>query len=422
MSFPPSTKPPAETKNDRGTTGGDNGGSNGGDGGDNNNSGGWRGALNKHVKKITHNLDRGKNAFLDYQAGIGAGGLDTIKGLLAASQMSFQCFPLLDCSGQANMVKTVVRDPKSLWDAMVAPIKQDWAAGEKTQAAGRVAFVIGEALIGTKGGASLLSTTARNSAAHAGEQAAEGAATAAAKTLCRSFAGATAVLMADGTRRNIKDIKPGDKVLATDPKTGERAAKTVLQVWVHDDTLTDLLVDGGKVTTTEDHPFWSVTDARFEGAGELAPGEKVLSATGQTVRVSGLALRSAHQARAYNLTVADIHTYYVQAGKTSVLVHNQDGPCGVPGVGDTPSKVVNSNMGHVDLTRAERAGFTAIREARDAVRDLGKQIENSGFPEGTIPDTARADRVLVPLGKKGYAAYQIKPNGNAVFKTILERR
>ncbi|MFB6722391.1 polymorphic toxin-type HINT domain-containing protein [Kribbella sp. NPDC056345] len=323
------TKPPAETKNDRGTndgdTGGDNGGSNGGDGGDNNNSGGWRGALNKHVKKITHNLDRGKNAFLDYQAGIGAGGLDTIKGLLAASQMSFQCFPLLDCSGQANMVKTVVRDPKSLWDAMVAPIKQDWAAGEKTQAAGRVAFVIGEALIGTKGGASLLSTTARNSAAHAGEQAAEGAATAAAKTLCRSFAGATAVLMADGTRRNIKDIKPGDKVLATDPETGERAAKTVLHVWVHDDTLMDLVVDGGKVVTTEDHPFWSVTDGRFERADELSAGEKLLDANGRPVLVSRLVPRSAHQAQAYNLTVAGIHTYFVVAGRGSVLVHNADG-------------------------------------------------------------------------------------------------
>jgi hypothetical protein len=53
---------------------------------------------------------------------------------------------------------------------------------------------------------------------------------------------------------------------------------------------------------------------------------------------------------------------------------------------------------------------------------LGKQIEKTGFPEGTIPDTARTDRVLAPIGTKGYAVYQIKPNGNAVFKTILEQR
>ena len=29
---------------------------------------------------------------------------------------------------------------------------------------------------------------------------------------------------------------------------------------------------------------------------------------------------------------------------------------------------------------------------------------------------------LVPLNGEAYAIYQIKPNGNAVFKTILEKR
>ncbi|MET7282667.1 polymorphic toxin-type HINT domain-containing protein [Kribbella sp. NPDC005582] len=141
-----------------------------------------------------------------------------------------------------------------------------------------------------------------------------------------SFAGSTEVLMADGTRKPIKEVKPGDEVLAKDPETGRRGTKTVLRTWVHDDTVMDLVLDGGKLTTTEDHPFWSVTDGRFERADDLAPGELVLSVGNRPVRVLGLVPRTAHRAAAYNLSVADIHTYYVIAGKVPVLVHNDGGP------------------------------------------------------------------------------------------------
>jgi len=49
------------------------------------------------------------------------------------------------------------------------------------------------------------------------------------------------------------------------------------------------------------------------------------------VRVVGLHLASVHTATAHNLTVDDIHTYYVVAGTTPVLVHNSDEfSCGTP--------------------------------------------------------------------------------------------
>jgi hypothetical protein len=92
------------------------------------------------------------------------------------------------------------------------------------------------------------------------------------------------------------------------------------------------------------------------------------------------------------------------------------------GVGDVPGKVVNSNLGHIDLERAQRAGFSDKQGAQQAVRDLTATIQRDGFPAGSIPDTARADRTLVPIGTTGYAVYQRMPNGNAVFKTILQRR
>lgn len=53
------------------------------------------------------------------------------------------------------------------------------------------------------------------------------AANGAVRTCLNSFAGDTLVLMADGTKKPIKDVKPGDKVMATDPETGETGPRKV---------------------------------------------------------------------------------------------------------------------------------------------------------------------------------------------------
>lgn len=135
-----------------------------------------------------------------------------------------------------------------------------------------------------------------------------------------SFSGATLVLMGDGSKKRIEDVEVGDKVIATDPETGERRSNEVTHVWVHDDTLVGLDLDGDIIDTTEDHPFWSVSDQRFERADELNAGEQVLGADGHLRTVSGLALGTARRATAYNLTVEGVHTYHV--GSNEILVHN----------------------------------------------------------------------------------------------------
>lgn len=144
----------------------------------------------------------------------------------------------------------------------------------------------------------------------------------AANTLAKacSFTGSTVVLMADGTHKPIDQVRVGDKVLATDPETGEQAAKEVTHVFAHGDTVSDLVIDGKVLSTTEDHPFWSVTDQRFERADELAAGEQVLSADGRVLTVGGFVLSASRVAIAYNLSVEGIHTYHVGSGE--LLVHN----------------------------------------------------------------------------------------------------
>jgi len=140
-----------------------------------------------------------------------------------------------------------------------------------------------------------------------------------------SFSGATRVLMADGSTKAIKDIKVGDRVMATNPITGEHGARRVQHLWPHRDDLTRLDIDGGSVVTTEDHPYWNATDRAWEQIQDFDPGDLLLTAQGRLVAVHGLAWGTTHRAAAYNLTVAGIHTYYVVAGHHTVLVHNCGG-------------------------------------------------------------------------------------------------
>jgi len=256
-----------------------------------------------------------------------------------------------------------------------------------------------------------------------------------------SFAAGTPVLMADGSLLAIEDVSVGDEVLSFDPLTGEEGPREVTDL-IRGDGHTELVeigtagADGGTgtLTATAGHPFWLPESAEWSDASRLTAGTELRTAEGRWAPVASAETRRVEPQEVFNLTVEGLHTYYVQApGGPAVLVHNDDpkdpGPaCELPedsrpGVGDKPKRVSNSNMPHA----AERADERIPeykgdqKKAREDLKDLGKKIEKEGFPEGTIPDTARKDRVLVPFGSNGYAVYQIKPNGAATLKTVLIR-
>ncbi|MFG2289260.1 polymorphic toxin-type HINT domain-containing protein [Streptomyces sp. NPDC048595] len=147
------------------------------------------------------------------------------------------------------------------------------------------------------------------------------------------FLAGTKVLLGNASARNIEDIKVGERVRATDPKTGKTSARRVTRVIVteNDKHFNELKVatksGPKKVTATYEHPFWSPSVHRWVKAHEIKAGASLLSDDGSSVRV--LANRSFDkQARTYNLTVASVHTYYVMAGDTSLLVHNSGPGCG----------------------------------------------------------------------------------------------
>ncbi|MHA4777796.1 ricin-type beta-trefoil lectin domain protein [Streptomyces sp. MSC1_001] len=145
-------------------------------------------------------------------------------------------------------------------------------------------------------------------------------------TACKvnSFPGTTRVLMADGSQRPISQVGVGDLVKATDPASGRTEARRVTDTFAHDTRrLVDITVaGGGKLASTAGHKFyvvkrgWTLVSDLRVGDSLRTPDGSVRAVTALLDR-SGLAPRTVH-----DLTVDDLHTFFVVAGATPVLVHN----------------------------------------------------------------------------------------------------
>ncbi|MDH6131378.1 RHS repeat-associated protein [Kitasatospora sp. MAA4] len=84
----------------------------------------------------------------------------------------------------------------------------------------------------------------------------------------------------------------------------------------------DVQTNGSTLTTTYHHPFYDETQHAFIEAQYLNPGDVLTTPTG-TATVAATHLFHANTTT-YDLTIGDLHTYYVEAGTTPVLVHNCD--------------------------------------------------------------------------------------------------
>jgi len=164
---------------------------------------------------------------------------------------------------------------------------------------------------------------------------------------CNSFAPTTPVLMANGTTKHIRDVNIGDQILATDPQSGVTGPRQVTDLIVGhgDKQLVELTIHttNGDTTiiATANHPFWNQHTHQWTDATRLKPGTPLLTPNGATATVKSARTYTANTT-VNNLTIADIHTYYVLAGNTPVLVHNT-GPCGpnldaMSAAGQVPAK------------------------------------------------------------------------------------
>ncbi|QSB13578.1 hypothetical protein JQS43_18590 [Natronosporangium hydrolyticum] len=152
------------------------------------------------------------------------------------------------------------------------------------------------------------------------------------KCSVNSFLPGTAVLLANGQTTPIEDVEVGDLVLATDPETGQTEAKQVIATIFGDGdkALVEVTIDIVGPTTTEatmtvvatdGHPFWVASTQQWLDASDLQEGQWLQTAAGTQAQITSTEQYTT-TADVYNLTVADIHTYYVIAGDTPILVHN----------------------------------------------------------------------------------------------------
>lgn len=138
--------------------------------------------------------------------------------------------------------------------------------------------------------------------------------------------------MADGSAKPIEDVKAGDKVKATDPKTGETRVETVTAeikgeglkrlVKVVIDTDGERGSKTAEVTATDGHPFWVPELDKWIDATDLQPGQWLHTGSGNQVQITTVRRWTSSGATVHNLTVGNTHTYYVVAGAAPVLVHN----------------------------------------------------------------------------------------------------
>lgn len=132
-----------------------------------------------------------------------------------------------------------------------------------------------------------------------------------------SFTGETLVATPGGAVP-ISSIEVGDVVLAWDELQGALVERVVEAVLPHrDDEIAEVAIDGQLVTTTPDHPFYTVGRGWVE-ARDLWPGAEVRTTTGKA-QVSSVWSRP-FSGTLWDLTVQGAHTFYVGPGRW--LVHN----------------------------------------------------------------------------------------------------
>jgi hypothetical protein len=156
---------------------------------------------------------------------------------------------------------------------------------------------------------------------------------------------------------------------------------TALHVTDADKEYVDLTVstpEGTKVVrTTVHHPFYNASTREWTDAEQLHAGEE-LSTPGNGRALLTSTSRFTAKLRTYNLTIERVHTYYVLAGNTPVLVHNAN--CG---------EIVN----HFD-------GYSAARSA--ARKSAGLGDDAVPFVQELGPWKGRVTGMQSPDGMRGW--------------------
>jgi hypothetical protein len=139
------------------------------------------------------------------------------------------------------------------------------------------------------------------------------------------FLGDTYITMADGAQKQVRDLKPGDRV------KGQTRINTVLHVPNYDTHQALYSFNGEKAFVTAGHPFmttdgWKAIDPDMTPeeshnilVGKLEIGDSLITEDGSAYVIESIDKADMGTMRVYNPMLNGDHTYYVN-GK---LVHNK---------------------------------------------------------------------------------------------------
>ncbi|MFH8475920.1 DddA-like double-stranded DNA deaminase toxin [Streptomyces sp. NPDC018000] len=203
---------------------------------------------------------------------------------------------------------------------------------------------------------------------------------------CHSFLPGTGVLLADGSNKAIEDVEVGDTVTTTDTTTGKSVKKKVISTITTEDDkeFTEVTIAIGdtlsSIVATDTHPFWVPELKQWIRAGDLQVGQWLRTSAGTHVQITALSHYTKRQ-RTHDLTIRDIHAYYVLAGATPVLVHNCNPLDGIAddlaGSKITTGQVVDDAGNRVGppVSSGENGSFAHVR---DALRESGVPHDAAG--------------------------------------------
>ncbi|WP_406511107.1 polymorphic toxin-type HINT domain-containing protein [Streptomyces sp. NBC_00161] len=232
-----------------------------------------------------------------------------------------------------------------------------------------------------------------------------------------SFPAGTLVLMGDGSARAIEHIRSGDQVQAADPISGRVGARRVVgTIYTPDDRdFTGITISGAgsqkELVATDRHPFWNAKTRKWVDAGQLATGDSLQGVNGSTAKIAQVRRWSRIQA-AYNLTVDELHTYFVLAGNAPVLVHNSSTSCPILS-GDVRKYIESKHSVNGSIRTDDKTYWTIpASDWNRAINEVLKRdphgIPNTNGRTGTIHRAPMPD----DIGDEGWIGKAGKKNGD----------
>ncbi len=134
------------------------------------------------------------------------------------------------------------------------------------------------------------------------------------------FIAGTKILTEHG-KKNIEDVKVGDKVWSWNENAHKQELKPVVQLFRNNKRdMVYITVGGEKITTTTEHPFY-VKGKGWVRAKNLLDSDSLVCYNGDELKIDSVQIEYAESfVQTYNFEVEGNHNYYV--GETSVLAHN----------------------------------------------------------------------------------------------------